>query len=72
MKKKRNNVIWKKKRSNSGKNGMVGSSALPSSYHLLRFHSLFGTTVKLALVTTCLQQAHYLFPLKMVSHWNMY
>ena len=25
-------------------------------------------TVKPALVTTCLQQAHFLFPLKMVSH----
>ena len=30
------------------------------------------TNVKPALVTTCLQQAHFLFPLKMVSHWNMY
>ena len=29
-------------------------------------------TVKPALVTTCLQRPHFLFPLKMVSHWNMY
>ena len=28
MKRKRNTVIWRKKRTNSGKNGMVGSSAL--------------------------------------------
>ena len=27
-----------------------------------------SSTVKLALVTTCLQQAHVLFSLKMVSH----
>ena len=29
-------------------------------------------TVKSALVTTCLQRQHLLFPLKMVSHWIMY
>ena len=29
-------------------------------------------TVKPDLVTTCLQRPHFLFPLKMVSYWNMY
>ena len=31
-----------------------------------------STTVKPALVTTCLQRPHFGFPLKMVSNWNMY
>ena len=37
-----------------------------------RIISSFLDAVKTVLVTTCLQRPHFLFPLKMVSHWNMY
>ena len=51
---------------NSNYYGMV------CTLHYLGMYSQTCFSDHLSTKTTCLQQAHFLFSLKMVSHWNMY